>query len=182
MEKYSMAYCPTMEPFAKIIENKFENIETIPANSAAEVLYMLRSNQVDSVLIGRTAKKREIDSQTKFFRLKGGITLAFKGKYAIPVEQLKEAEAITYLEQEKVADVKKYFGKIHFLPTLEECLKYNLDIPTIVDWEDFDDSFELLIPMNETGKVPEFRAPVIYYKNFYEEQYFSSKLNLNQNV
>ncbi len=169
MDKITMAYCPTMEPFAQEIENNLENVKMIPASSAREVLQFLRYNRVDSVLIGRVAEKRELDENTKFFRLKKGLTLVYKVKSGISVEQLKNVEVLTYLDLEKIAHVKDFFARVVHLDSLEECLKYNLNVPVLVDWEDFRDDFSLLIPMTMTGKAPEFRAPVIYYKKDIDE-------------
>ena len=60
------------------------------------------------------------------------------------------------------------FGKIEYKDNLNDCLDDNLNTPVIIDWNDFKDEFELLIPIYEYGKVPQFRAPVIYYKNMDE--------------
>ena len=51
------------------------------------------------------------------------------------------------------------------LDSLEECLKYKLEVPVIIDWKDYRDEFELLIPLTSQGKAPQFRAPVLYYKD-----------------
>ncbi len=172
-KRITMAYCPTMTPYADAIESQKEqenvfgneyDIELIPASSAGEVLYMLKTNRVDSVLIGRSAKKSELDDKVSSFRMLDGVTLVYKVKAGVPVEQLKEIEVLTYLKPEKIARVKNFFKKVTFLDTIDECLNSNLEIPVIIDWHDFRDDFELLIPMNDYGKVPEFRAPVLYYK------------------
>ncbi|NIA03749.1 MAG: hypothetical protein GWP09_00170, partial [Nitrospiraceae bacterium] len=146
-----------------VFGNEYD-IELIPASSAGEVLYMLKTNRVDSVLIGRSAKKSELDDKVSSFRMLDGVTLVYKVKAGVPVEQLKEIEVLTYLKPEKIARVKNFFKKVTFLDTIDECLNSNLEIPVIIDWHDFRDDFELLIPMNDYGKVPEFRAPVLYYK------------------
>ena len=170
MNVITMAYCPTMEPFAQEIENNLREVKIIPAYSAAQVLNMLRSGEVDSVLIGRTAKKSEINADTGCLRLKEGITLAYRTKAGIPVSRLREIEVVTYLEPERVEGVKDLFAEVIHLDTLNDCLKYNLEVPVLVDWQDYRDDFELLIPMNEGGKSPEFRAPVIYYSPNVDEE------------
>ena len=165
MEKYRIGFCPTMQPYVDKIARKVDEVEMMPFSSAGQVLSMLRNDNLDGVLIGRTAYAYEIDSNTNFIRLKDGITLAFKMKYAVSEEQLKQVDVLTYLPPEKVEHVEKFFHQIYYRDTLEQCLEENLEVPVIVDWNDFKDDFELLIPVNNYGKTQEFRAPVIYHKN-----------------
>jgi hypothetical protein len=163
MKKYKIGYCPTMQPYVDAIEKGVEEVEMLEFGSAGGVLAMLRNGQLDGVLIGRIAYPSELDNETKFVRLKDGITLAFKVKYSIPEEQLNQVDVVTYLKPEQVAHVKHFFHNIVFYNTLDKCLQYNLEVPVLVDWRDFREDFELLIPMNQYGKTQEFRAPVIYH-------------------
>ena len=164
MENIKLAYCPTMEPFAGSIDEAVTSVELIPAPSAAMVLQMLTSGAVDSVLIGRVAKSRELTGDIGFRRLRDGITLVYRQKAAVPEEQLREIPVKTYLPESSLRGITELFASVDFLPALDECVKDGLTLPVLIDWRDFRDSFELLIPVNENGKVPLFRAPVIYYR------------------
>jgi len=176
MKKIRMAFCPTMEPFAESIATSIDSIEAVPAGSAAMVIKMLQGGMVESVLIGRTAKSYELDGDVKHKRLKEGVTLVYKDKTSIYQDQLKEIPVKTYLDKNSLGEVAGFFTKIAYLDSKDDCLNGDLSIPSLIDWRDFRDSFELLIPVNGTGKVPEFRAPVIYYnksvdKNLIEKIY-----------
>ena len=169
MEKTIIAYCPTMKPFAKTIENSIQEIETVEAASAAQALQMLRGDYVDSVLIGRAAKKRDLSDNSKEKRLLDGITLVYKTKTGVGSDQLSEIPVITYLSESDLGDLKNQFTKISFVSSLDECLTDNLETPVLIDWRDYRDEFELLIPMEAKGKDPRFRAPVLYYKNLSDD-------------
>ncbi|MCD6121491.1 MAG: hypothetical protein J7K04_06610 [Spirochaetales bacterium] len=169
MKKIRMAYCPTMEPFAERIADEIDLIEAVPAGSAAMVLKMLQGGMVESVLIGRTAKSYELDGDVKHKRLREGVTLVYKDKTSIYQDQLKEIPVKTYLDKNSLGEVAGFFTKIAYLDSKDDCLNGNLTIPALINWRDFRDSFELLIPVDENGKVKEFRAPVIYYNKNVEK-------------
>ncbi|BBE31467.1 hypothetical protein OSSY52_16080 [Tepiditoga spiralis] len=165
-----LVYCPTMTPFAsEILKNVSDEVEFIKVPSAAQALSMLKYNEADSVLIGRSAKQRELSEDTKELRLKNGYTLAFKDKEMIYEEELKDLSVLTYLNENDLNDFKDTFKEIKYLSSLKECLKFKLDIPILVDWQDFREDFQLLIPVNDDGKVMKFRAPVLYYKKRTED-------------
>ena len=165
-----LVYCPTMTPFANdILKNVSDEVEFIKVPSAAQALSMLKYNEVDSVLIGRCAKQREISNDTKELRLKDGYTLVFKDKEMIYEDELKTLSVLTYLDENKLYEFKDSFKEIKYLSSLKECLKFQLDIPILIDWKDFREDFQLLIPINNNGKVMKFRAPVLYYKEMNEE-------------
>ena len=169
MKNITIAYCPTMKPFAKTIENSIQEIETVEAASAAQALQMLNGNYVDSVLIGRAAKKRELSDNSKEKRLLDGITLVYKMKTGVGSDQLSEIPVITYLSESDLGDLKNQFTKISYASSLDECLIDNLETPVLIDWKDYRDEFELLIPTTGSGKDSRFRAPVLYYTNLSEE-------------
>ena len=169
MKTYKIGFCPTMQPYVDSISSKVDEVEMIEYGSAAQVLSLLYNGDLDGVLIGRIASKFETDNETNFIRFKEGITLAFKTKYALPEEQLKQVDVMTYLKPEQVEHLKHFFNQIIYLETLDKCLEHNLEVPVLVDWNDFRDDFQLLIPMNNFGKTQEFRAPVLYYKNIDNE-------------
>ena len=56
------------------------------------------------------------------------------------------------------------FNKIKYFDSKEKCMKGDKSIPTLLDWNDFEDEYQLLIPMDEKrNKTSGFKAPVIYY-------------------
>ncbi len=164
-----IAYCPTMEPFAEKIRKKSKKVEMIPMGSAAQVLSMLRNGDIDGVLIGRYAKKRELDSSTKRHIFHEGYTLIHSMKQGIDVKQLKRIPIKTYIAKNKIKHIMPLLGEVEFFDSFENCLAGGWDTPVLIDWKDYRDEFELLIPMNSFGKIPVFRAPVLYYKDIDSE-------------
>ncbi len=160
-----IAFCPTMAPFADKISRSVKETTMIEMGSAAQVLAALRCGEVDGVLIGRYAKQQELDTDTRREILRGGYTLVFKQKSGIPGSQLKELTVKTYLDKNTLGKFIPLFDKVVWHESLEACVAEGLKIPVIIDWKDYRDDFELLIPMNSRGKVPLFRAPVLYYKS-----------------
>ena len=159
-----IAYCPTMKPFAEKLEKEIDEISMIEMSSAAQVLGALRGGSVDGVLIGRYAKTRELEDGTLREIFQEGCTLVYRSKGGISEAELKELTVNTYLERDKLGDFLPLFGEIVFYESLDECLAGGFNTPVIIDWKDFRDDFEMLIPMNKFGKLPIFRAPVLYYR------------------
>ncbi len=162
-ERVKIAFCPTMGVFMEEL-NSISEIEQVPVPSAGQALFLLKSGAVDGTIIGRYAKRRELSGGSEFVKLRGGQTLVYLQKSGIPVEALKDVQVITYLSPESIRHLSGFFKSVEHLESLEECLKYGLEIPVIIDWNDYRDDFELLIPVNRRGeKVFEFRAPVLYH-------------------
>ncbi len=162
-ERIKIAFCPTMGVFMEEL-NSISEIEQVPVPSAGQALFLLKSGAVDGTIIGRYAKRSELPRESEFVKLRGGQTLIYRQKTGIPVEALKDVQVITYLSPEGIHHLSGFFKSVEHLERLEECLKYGLEVPVIIDWNDYRDDFELLIPVNEMGeKILEFRAPVLYH-------------------
>ncbi len=162
----NIAYCPTMAPFADKISTSVKAVTMIEMGSAAQVLAALRYGDVNGVLIGRYAKQQELDKETRREILREGYTMVFKQKNGIPVSQLKELTVKTYLNKNTLSEFIPLFGEVIWYESFEACVAEGLEVPVLIDWKDYRDDFELLIPMNSRGKLPLFRAPVLYYNNF----------------
>ena len=168
-KRYRVAFCPTMGVFMERLDD-MEEIEQVPVGSAGQALVLLRTGQAEGVIIGRYAKAVELPNNAKFVKLMGGKTLVYQQKMGVPVEALKDVDALTYLKPEEIAHISGLFRHVEHLESLDDCLRYGLRIPVIIDWNDYRDEFELLIPVNERGeKVMDFRAPVMYHRGISEE-------------
>ncbi len=164
-----VAFCPTMGVFMERLDD-MSDIEQVPVGSAGQALVLLRTGQVEGVIIGRYAKAMELPNNAKFVKLMGGRTLVYLQKMGVPVEALKDVDVLTYLKPEEIADISGLFRHVEHLESLDDCLRYGLKIPVIIDWNDYRDDFELLIPVNERGdKVLDFRAPVLYHTGIPQE-------------
>ena len=175
--KVKLGFCPTMTPYAEGFDKNIDDIELVRVPGAAGVMNMLLAGAIDAALIGREAYKRELNDNIKKKRLKGGYTLVYKDKIGIPKEKLKEISIKTYLPKNIVSDLLPNIGNITFYTSIEECEKENMDMPMLIDWKDFKDEHEMLIPQEANGmKTPIYRAPVIFYNKEIEE-FVNSNLN-----
>ncbi len=159
----SIAYCPTMEVYIVKLREQLPEVTFVAMPSAGMVLLELKEHRIDGVIIGRPAYSYELNRDTKFVRFRNGHTLVYQTKMAIDERKLKDLKIITYLEREEIKDYLPLFKSIDFYSSLHACLSFNLEIPILIDFKDFSDDFELLIPVNANGKHPLFRAPVLYY-------------------
>ncbi len=159
-----LAFCPTMEPYVEDFNREIDKVTFIKMASAGQVMQRLNMNSIDMALIGREAYKRELAGNIKKLRLKDGYTLVYHQKVGIPREQLNEIPVKTYLSKSIVKRILPVLDNVKFYNSLEECEFEQDDIPMLIDWKDFNDEYELLIPMDANGaKVPVFRAPVLFY-------------------
>ncbi len=161
----SIAYCPTMEPYIVKIQEHIPEVNFISMPSAGMVLSKLKQRTINGVIIGRPAYSYELNPDTNFVRFRDGYTLVYQSKMAIEESKLKELKIVTYLKREEIKAYLPLFKSIEFLSSLQACLSFNLVTPVLIDFKDFSDDFELLIPLNRYGKNPLFRAPVLYHNH-----------------
>lgn len=161
-DKIKIGFCPTMAKYAEKIATE-NNFQPIPFNGAAEALYFLKGDQIDIVLIGRKAEKKEFKGLEK--RLRDGYTLINQQrKQMIPKDLLPKIEIHTYLSPEIVRKKFPELKLIHFHKKLSETLASGKII--LIDWKDWRDDFFLLIPVeNNYQKVEKYRTPFLYSKN-----------------
>jgi hypothetical protein len=164
MNTMRLGFCPTMAPYAARFDTAIEEIDLVPLGSAGQAMSLLRTGAIDIALIGREAYKRELSGNVGRRRLMGGYTLVYPQKVAIAKEQLAEIPVKTYLPAEVVQQLLPTLENVIFFPTFEECASADAEIPMLIDWKDFRDEHEMLIPVEANGaKVPAFRAPVVFY-------------------
>ncbi len=162
----SLGYCPTMtKTVSKVIKDK-THVTPVPFGSAAQALYALRSEQVDAVIIGRYAKAAELAPGTGIIPLeKEGFTLVTHTKGFIDVHDLPGLTVHTYLAESLVKEQYPELDHVSYYPTVEEAFAATRkNEAALISWNDFIDTFELLIPMDENGKIRKYRFPVLFYK------------------
>jgi hypothetical protein len=153
-----------MIPYADIFDKAIAKVELVPLGSASLAMSLLRSGAIDIALIGRDAYARELTSAIGRRRLLGGYTLVFTRKAAIPKEQLAEIPIKTYLDPAVVEKLIPTLNNVSFYESFAECEQAEPETPMLIDWKDFKDDHEMLIPLEANGaKVAAFRAPVIFY-------------------
>ncbi|NCF75400.1 MAG: hypothetical protein GWO87_02865 [Xanthomonadaceae bacterium] len=154
--------CPTMGKYTEEISKKY-SLDIVRNRSAAEVLYNLSAGNFDIGLIGRKAEKAGFIDYEK--RLKDvGYTLIYREKSTIDYRQLGAITVHTYLPENIVKNNFPEFRNIIYHQSLEKSLKEGKI--NLISWDDWDDRFNLLIPIDEFGnKIEKFRTPILYSKN-----------------
>ncbi|MFW6220260.1 MAG: hypothetical protein ACOC3X_01165 [Nanoarchaeota archaeon] len=167
----TLGYCPTMKPYVDEFininneEKIVDNIELIPLDTTASALKQLNQNNLDLVIVGRTALDTELINKNEI-KLKKSYTLIYQTKQFIDYSVLNNLTIHTYLPKEIV---KNYFleENIVFYDSLEEISKNEI---IFIDWDDFTDDMQLLIPIHNNQKIINFRIPIIYYDNEKEDK------------
>lgn len=162
----TIGYCPTMEEYVKQISN-LQDFEIVNLGSAARVLYSLQTGEIDVGIVGRKAKKTEFVGYEKVDG--SGYTLITHSKSAIPEDELPGLKIDTYIPKEIVEKEFSELQHVVYHKTLKEALEKGH--VQLIDWNDWDDAFALLIPVNGFGnKNKKFRVPHIYSKQDVSDQ------------
>lgn len=153
-EKIKLGFCPTMQEEAENLA-KQNNYELVKLKSASEVLYMLKSDKIDKALIGRKAKAEEINPETKELILKSGYTLVSNQKKFVDYSQLSALDIYSHLEN-NFAFPTKIISKKEIESRVQESKI------VLISWDDWNDYFELIVVMDGSKKVKEFRGSFLY--------------------
>ncbi len=165
-ESLKLGYCLTMKSDAQNLQKQNENIEPVPFGSAGEVLANLKAEKIDWALIGRRAEKIEVNEnilEKKLFET--GFTLIAPQKSFIAENKLANLEVKTCLEKDFI---KAEFGELENITFIESsnCVPDNQKT-WLIDWTDWTDSMNLLIPIDQNGnKVKKYRSSFLYGENF----------------
>ncbi len=162
-----LGFCPTMEQEAKNIALNNNNIQLIKYHSTIDVLGDLNKDKIDIGLVGRVAKSNELKEGFNELRLAQGLTLITKQKSAILYNQLANIKIHTYLLEEEVESFLQNTENIIYYEKINYAITAGINDAILIDWKDYKDEYELLIPVNQNNqKIKEFRIPVLYsYKN-----------------
>ncbi len=159
--KKRLGYCPTMKRFVTSL-NKLNDLEIIEVSNAAQVLNLLKLNKIDIGIIGRIAKKSEFDGFFK--RIRSGYTLIANYKGIIENSKLFSLEIHTNVSKSKVEKLFPELKNVKYHNNLDDALKKGE--VQLISWDDWNDNFELLIPVDNYGnKNDKFRVPHIYSYN-----------------
>jgi len=155
-----IGYCPTMEEYVKKIKN-IQDFEIINLGSAGRALYSLSNDEIDVAVIGRKAKKREFVGYEKVSGK--GYTLITDSKRMILKDDLANIKVDTNIPKDIVKKEFPELKNVTYHKTLQDALD-NGNIQ-LISWDDWNDEFELLIPVDEfSNKVKKFRVPHFYSK------------------
>ncbi len=160
----TLGYCETFERLAFDFARENKDIVLKKFDSSFTVLSNLKNGNLDYAIIGRKAYAYEIDSSIQETPLQDlGFTLVSKSKGFVEYDDLKNIKIHTYLNKE---DVENFIDSenIVFHQDLETAIELGLDSTVLISWHDWDDSFQLLVPLKEGRKVEKFRTPTLYHR------------------
>lgn len=161
-EPVILGYCPTMAGHSEEIQSKNTQITRQAYPSTHAVLSALNKGQIDIALVGRIAKQNELEHPSEL-RLREGLTLVGREKRLIPLEELKDVRIHTYLSEEKVREYLPDTEEIIYHPSFEEAIRKGMIDIVLIDWKDYTDSLELVIPIDiQMNKIERFRLPTLY--------------------
>ncbi len=163
--QFKLGFCPTMADMAVDLKGNNEFVQLYPFGSAAEALFYLKQKAVNAIVIGRLAKERERSAQMEMHPLqKEGYTLVCHQKGFIEFDHIGKLRVHTYLPQELVQENFPELKQVSYYADKHSALQNLSDTEVVlIDWRDFEEDFELMIPVNESGKIKKYRLPVLYY-------------------
>ena len=158
-KKLILGYCKTFERYA--IELAEQNdLDLVKLGSSFDVLSNLKSGNIDYAVIGRRAYTPEINEKTLEIPLKEyGWTLVSSEKDFFEYSEIENLEIHTYLKQEEVQDFFSYEPSIVYHDDIDSAFENGI---TLIHWEDFQDDFQLIVPLQGDAKVEKFRNPMLY--------------------
>lgn len=166
-----LGYCPTMSGIAEEISAKNPHVSLVPYDFTAQALYSLNSKKVDVILVGRLAKKNEIGKAFEK-KLRDGLTLVGREKKLIKMEDLQKSKIHTYVSKEQAQKYIPNINNIIFHDSFESAIKNIFNDIVLIQWSDFTEDLELVIPFEDNmNKIEKFRIPVLYS---YEEAHIKN--------
>jgi len=163
-ESYILGYCPTMESYALDIQNKNPNLTLLLLENSSSAIDSLNNNDVDFIIIGRFAEEKEILSPSfKKLTTEKRYTFVSKNKSFVSIEDLSNLKIHTYLDEKVINEIfNKGQSNIIFHDALESSIKEGLNDVILIAWDDYNDSLQLVVILENNQKVEKFRFPLLY--------------------
>ncbi|MFW5785521.1 MAG: hypothetical protein ACOCW1_04980 [Chitinispirillaceae bacterium] len=155
--------CPTM--IRHYLPDTAGNVgyEVIAFNNTMEVMAALQAGKIDIAYVGRPARESEGAGELKAFPLRTGWTLVGSSFRMIDESALERATVHTVADSLTIR---------HYLPSgvtirrhdsvsaaLDSC---GQDEAVFLSWDDYRETYPLVIVRNSDGKLPRFRNPTLY--------------------
>ncbi len=137
----------------------FEN-----AINSHRVLNLISKDITNAGIIERKANSWEIDQDFSEIQLQKGYALIYKNKIFVELDELKNWNISTYLPENEIKDYTDYFGSIYHTNSLKESYKFIDQMPVLIPWDDYQDNFNLFVPINNNEIETRFITPFLYYK------------------
>ncbi len=156
-----LGYCPTMEGRARLLESAW-GLEAVGFETASQTLGALAAGEIDIALIGRMATDGETGAEVGHLRLEDGYTLISDQKRLVDYASLAGMTIHTSLPED-VARGLMPDANLIFYGSFQDAVSSGIHEAVLIDWDDYNGEYGLLIPMLGGKKVEKFRVPVLYY-------------------
>ncbi|MFW5865619.1 MAG: hypothetical protein ACOCU6_00835 [Nanoarchaeota archaeon] len=158
----TLGHCPTMADLAKEIASKNEHVSLVRYGSTAKALDELDNGSVDVVLVGRLAHQSEVNDGFEK-RLEEGLTLVGTEKKLMRMSDIKRSKVHTAVSEDLTGEYLPNANNIVFHDSTDSAIQKGLNDIVLIDWNDYTDDMELVIPVDMAGnKIERFRIPVLY--------------------
>lgn len=184
-----VGYCPTMSIYASQLDAESYKFVLLP--SSAAVLEKLSNQEIDLALIGRRAKSFEKNSLWQELMIDPGYTLISTQTQIINELDLKEFTIHTALDARIAETLLPAGTEIIYYETAEEAIENGLlevveneersvlKKAALIAWEEYEQDYELLVPMQGEQKAIQFRTPILYYLEQQQSSAQDIKLTIN---
>lgn len=157
-----LGYCPTMQARAGEIVLMNKNIAATAYGSSAEAFAALQRGEVDLVLAGRPALKREL-SEAAELKLRNGHTLVSREKRFVMLDSLAASRIHTAHDLKTVREYIPDAQQPVLHATTADAIMNGLDEMVFISWDEYTEELELAVPLDRSmNKAERFRLPVIY--------------------
>ncbi|MFP4195985.1 MAG: hypothetical protein ACLFSN_04435, partial [Candidatus Woesearchaeota archaeon] len=155
-------HCPTINDLAEEIASKNEHVSLVHHESTAQALDELNKGSVDVVLVGRLAHQSEVNNGFEK-RLESGLTLVGTEKKLMRMSDVERSKVHTAVGEDLAREYLPNSKNIVFHDSTDSAIQKGSNDIVLIDWNDYTDDMELVIPVDMDGnKIERFRIPVLY--------------------
>jgi len=148
--------------------------EVIPFNSTINVMTAHRAGEIDIAFVGRPARESEGGGELSAFPLRTGWTLVGRSSRMIDESALEQAIVHTTADSLTIGRYLPSAVTIRLHKSISAAMdSCGPDEVVFLSWDDYRDTYPLVIASNGDGKLPRFRSPTLYCRKGDEKKYQS---------
>lgn len=148
--------------------------EVIPFKSTMNVMAALQAGEIDIGFVGRPARESEGGGELSGFPLRSGWTLVGRERGWLDESALEQkivhttADSLTLSRYLPLGVTVRPHDSVS--EALDSCGPNDV---VFLSWDDYRETYPLVIASNDDGKIPRFRRPTLYCRKNDEKTYQS---------
>lgn len=164
--------CPTMS--RHYLPDSADSYEVVHFRSTMNVMAALQAEEIDIGFVGRPARESEGGGELSGFPLRSGWTLVGRSSRMIDESALERAiahtiaDSLTLSRYLPLTVTVRPHGSVS--AALDSC---GLNDVVFLSWDDYRETYPLVIASKGDGKIPRFRRPTLYCRKNDEKSYQS---------